>query len=167
MNGRANWHGIKGSGRIWTPTCDVELWPQPWLSVCLSVCLSISPERFPGIFLKTHGRNGLKLGMLMYSEHLHNWFDFDHGLLNFPHFGITLTWWNWSNLRFLGIFLTIHGQNALKFGMQMYPDQLQNWLEFGHGLLIFLYLALFLFVGGKGGIFLMLVSAWLILKFKF
>ena len=31
----------------------------------------------------------------------------------------------------------IHGGNSLKFGMQMYLDHFQNWLDFGHSLLIF------------------------------
>ena len=34
-------------------------------------------------------------------------------------------------------------KNGLKFGMLMYPDHLQNWLHFGHGLLIFPILAHF------------------------
>ena len=41
------------------------------------------------------------------------------------------------------IFLWIQGRNGLKFGMLMYPDHLQNWLEFSHGLLIFLVLTSF------------------------
>ena len=36
-----------------------------------------------------------------------------------------------------------HGGNGLKFYMLMYLDHLQNWLAYGHGLLIFLILALF------------------------
>ena len=35
------------------------------------------------------------------------------------------------------------GGNSLKFYMLMYRDHLQNWLVYGHGLLIFLILALF------------------------
>ena len=38
-----------------------------------------------------------------------------------------------------------HGGNGLKFYMLMYPDHLQNWLDYGHSLLIFLILALLLF----------------------
>ena len=36
-----------------------------------------------------------------------------------------------------------HGMNGLKFGMLMYPDNLKHWLDFGHGLLIFLILVAF------------------------
>ena len=45
--------------------------------------------------------------------------------------------------RFLGISRGTHGENGLKFYMLMYLDRLQNWLVYGHGLLIFLILALF------------------------
>ena len=38
---------------------------------------------------------------------------------------------------------TVVGRNSLKFGMLMHPGHLQNWLDFGHGLLIFLIFALF------------------------
>ena len=31
--------------------------------------------------------------------------------------------------------------NDLEFGMLMYPDHIQNWLEFCHGQLIFLIFA--------------------------
>ena len=50
--------------------------------------------------------------------------------VDFPPFGVTLTWWNRSNLWFQCIY------------MLMYPDHLQCWLDFCHGLLIFLILAL-------------------------
>ena len=45
--------------------------------------------------------------------------------------------------RFPGICLRMHGGISLKFYMLMYLDHLQNWLVYGHGLLIFLILALF------------------------
>ena len=45
--------------------------------------------------------------------------------------------------RFPGICRRTHGGNGLKFYMLMYLDRLQNWLVYGHGLLIFLILALF------------------------
>ena len=32
----------------------------------------------------------------------------------------------------------MHGRNGLTFGMLMYHDHLQTWLDFGHGLLVFL-----------------------------
>ena len=34
-----------------------------------------------------------------------------------------------------------HWSNDLWFGMPMYPDYLQNWFDYSHGLLIFLILA--------------------------
>ena len=42
---------------------------------------------------------------------------------------------------FLGICRRMHGGNGLKFCMLMYPRHLQIWLDYGHGLLIFLLLA--------------------------
>ena len=44
---------------------------------------------FPGIFVRTHGRNELNLNMLMYPEHLQNWLEFGHGLLIFLIFVMT------------------------------------------------------------------------------
>ena len=45
--------------------------------------------------------------------------------------------------RFPGICRRRHGGISLKFYMLMYLDHLHNWLVYGHGLLIFLILALF------------------------
>ena len=45
--------------------------------------------------------------------------------------------------RFPGICRRTHGGNGPKFYMLMYLDHLQNWLVHGHGLLIFVILALF------------------------
>ena len=45
--------------------------------------------------------------------------------------------------RFPGICRRTHGGNGLKFDMLMYLDCLQNWLIYGHGLLILLILAQF------------------------
>ena len=45
--------------------------------------------------------------------------------------------------RFPGICRRIHGGIGLKFYMLMYLDHVQNWLIYGHDLLIFLILALF------------------------
>ena len=46
--------------------------------------------------------------------------------------------------RFPAICRWMHGGIGLKFYMLLYLDHLQNWLVYGHGLLIFLILALFL-----------------------
>ena len=45
--------------------------------------------------------------------------------------------------RFPGICRRLHGGISLKFYMLMYLDHLQNWLVYGHGLVIFLILAVF------------------------
>ena len=45
--------------------------------------------------------------------------------------------------RFPGICRRTHGGNGPKFYMLMYLDNLQNWLVYGHDLLIFVILALF------------------------
>ena len=44
--------------------------------------------------------------------------------------------------RFPGICLRMHGGISLKLHMLMYLDHLQNWLVYGHGLVIFLILDL-------------------------
>ena len=44
--------------------------------------------------------------------------------------------------RFPGICRRTHGGNGMKFCMLMYLGHLQNWLDYGHGLLISLLLAL-------------------------
>ena len=72
---------------------------------------------------------------------------------------LTCTWVRWSTRptvtvlqhvrpsvrpeRFPGICWRMHRGIGLKFYMLMYLDHLQNWLVYGHGLLIFLILALF------------------------
>ena len=45
--------------------------------------------------------------------------------------------------RFPGICQRMHRRISLKFCMLMHLDHLQNWLVYGHGLVIFLILALF------------------------
>ena len=50
---------------------------------------------FPGNSRRTHGGNGLKFCMLMYTDHLQNWLDYGRGL-DFLHVGATLTYRNWS-----------------------------------------------------------------------
>ena len=63
--------------------------------------------------------------------------------VKFCNFGPILTKWNGSNLGFPGIFWRMHGGNGLKYGMLLYPDQLQTSLDYVNGLLIFLILVLF------------------------
>ena len=63
--------------------------------------------------------------------------------VDFSNFGTILTSWNGSNFGFPAISRRTHGGNGLKFCTLVYLDHLQNWLVYGHGLLIFLILALF------------------------
>ena len=63
--------------------------------------------------------------------------------VDFCNFGTILTLWNGSNLGFPGISWRMHGGNGLKYGMLLYPDHIQNWLDYGYGLVIFLFLVLF------------------------
>ena len=49
------------------------------------------------------------------------------------------------HLEVLGHFLENTWEEWPKFGMLIYPDHLQKWLDFGHGLWIFLILATFWF----------------------
>ena len=62
--------------------------------------------------------------------------------------------------RSLVIFRRTHGGNDLKFCMLMYPDHLQNWLDYGHGLLIILLLAPLdrSYLGYSGFVWIMLRS---------
>ena len=63
--------------------------------------------------------------------------------VDFSNFGTILTYWNGSNLGFPGISWRRHGENGLKFCMMMHLDYLQNWLDYGYSLLIFLIFMLF------------------------
>ena len=63
--------------------------------------------------------------------------------VDFSNFGAILTLWNGSNLGFPGISRRTNKGNDLKFCTLMYLDHLQNWLVYGHSLLILLILALF------------------------
>ena len=62
---------------------------------------------------------------------------------DFCNFGTILTSWNGSNLGFPGISWRTYGGNCLKYGILLYPDHLQNRLDYGNGLVIFLILMLF------------------------
>ena len=62
----------------------------------------------------------------------------------FCNFSTILTEWNGSNLGFPGISWRMHGGNGLKYGMLLYPDHLQNWLDYGYGL-VFFFIILVLF----------------------
>ena len=98
---------------------------------------------FPGICRRTHKGNGLKFCTLMYLDHLQNWLVYGHGLLIV--LILALFWLGETGqiFGFPGICRRTHKGNGLKFCTMMYLDHLQNWLVHGHGLLIFVILALF------------------------
>ena len=50
-------------------------------------------------------------------------------------------WHHFDLVGFPGIYWRRHGGNGLKFCMLIYPDHPENWLDYGHSLLIFLRLA--------------------------
>ena len=74
----------------------------------------------------------------MYPAHLQNRLDYSYGLLIFY---ILVLFWLSETGQIWGL-RAIPGElmeeNGLKFCMLIYPDHLQNWLDFGHALLIFL-----------------------------
>ena len=73
-------------------------------------------------------------------DYLQNWLDCGHGLWIF--FILAPLWHSeLVNFRFPGIFLRPYWRSSLNFGILVYLDHLQNWLDFGHILLIFLFLA--------------------------
>ena len=100
---------------------------------------------FLGKIWKMHGRNDLKFGVLIYHDRLHIWLNFGCSLLNFM--VLTAVWLisetdqSWSNWWFPGKIWRMHGRHGLQFGVFMYPHYIQNGLNFGHGLLIFLVFA--------------------------
>ena len=66
--------------------CILTTWRNGWILVIICWFSSFWLHfdlRFPGIFLGTQGRNGLKFGLLMYSYHLQNRLDFGQGMLLF------------------------------------------------------------------------------------
>ena len=98
---------------------------------------------------------------------LQNWLDY--GCVFYScYFSIILTYWNEPSLGFAGISWRMHIKNGPKFwrvfglvkqvkfrgiehfqekyernGMLIHPDHLQNWFDYGHGMLVFLILAQF------------------------
>ena len=76
-----------------------------------------------------------KIWHIAVPDHLWNWLYFGRVLLIFL---ILVAFWHSETSPVCGIVLRTHGRSWLKFGMLIYPDHLQNWLDFVHGLLIFL-----------------------------
>ena len=70
------------------------------------------------------GRDGLKFGILMYSDHLQNWLDFDHGLLIFvilARFWLSETGQIWGSWIFFGT-QGMNKQRVLTPGHQGWND---------------------------------------------
>ena len=89
-----------------------------------------------------HGTNDLKFGMLIYPDHLQEWWDYGHGLLIFL---ILTTFWLSETGQICGFleFSEMHWENGLQFDIMMYLCYIQNWLDICYSLLIFLILAEF------------------------
>ena len=108
----------------------------------MSVRPSVRPERFLGICRRLHWGIGLKFYMLMYLHHLQNWLVYGRGLLIF----LTLALFWFSERVKFG-----NSGHILENAWREWPeilhtdvlDHLQNWLVYGHSVLIFLILALF------------------------
>ena len=96
---------------------------------------------FPGISRRTHEGNDLKFCTLMYLDHLQNWLVLGHSLLNFV---ILALFWLSETGQICG-FRAFSGEcmEGMAWNMVSYPDQLQTWLDYVYGLLIFLILVLF------------------------
>ena len=78
----------------------LSILPSVCLSVLLSICLTVQPtitrmtnqptaflsvrlKRFPGLYLRILGKNGLQFDVLIYADRLNNWLDCSYGLLIF------------------------------------------------------------------------------------
>ena len=113
-----------------------------FFQLCL-FCGSIKDEvnSWPWVFIAVT-LNGLIFNMQIYTDHLQNWLDFRHQLLIFF---ILVGFWlgETGQICDFQAFLRMRGSYGLKFDMLMYPDHFQNWLYFGHSLLIFHILATF------------------------
>ena len=111
--------------------CNILFWQ--FLSICsfLLVSCSIKDNPWPEVLLQSVEWPEIWLTGVSWTPSELNRFWSQSA--DFPCFGAILTWWNRANLGFTGIFFLTQGNNGLKFD----PDQLQNWLDCGHGVLIF------------------------------
>ena len=106
----------------------------PFLS-CLSICHS---SKVSGDFPENPWKEWPPIWHASVSRPLSELIRFWSWPVDFHPFGATLTSWYGSNFRYLGISWRMHGGNGLEVCMLMYLDHRQNWLDFSHGLLIFL-----------------------------
>ena len=67
---------------------------------------------------------------------------YSHGLLIF--LNLALFWRGETAQCYPDVSRRMHWGNSLKFCLLMYPDHFQNWLDFGHALLIFLMVPIWL-----------------------
>ena len=97
---------------------------------------------FCAFFLRTHGRNDLNFGMLMYPDHLPNWLDFGCSLLIFLFLAPFLCCETGQMRGFCTFSWERMGEMApiLAYWCILIPDHLLKLLNFGHALLIFLIL---------------------------
>ena len=103
------------------------------VSVCWFDLVKRSNWGFPGIFQRTHERNGPKFCKLMFHDQLQNWLYLDHDVLisSFWHlFDIV----NWSNFRH---FLENTREEWPAIWHVDISDHLQNGFNFGHSLFCF------------------------------
>ena len=86
-NAKEEWPQIWHVGVFWPSSEKVRFWSRyndiPHFGAILT-SWNRSNSGFLGIFFRTHGRNSVIFGTLMYSEHLWNWLHSGHGLVFFP-----------------------------------------------------------------------------------
>ena len=99
--------------------------------------------RFLGISQRTHEGNGLKFCIVLNPVHLWSWLDYGYGLVIF--IILVLFWFSemgqiWGFRAFTGETIEEMAWNGC---MLVYPDYINNWLDYDHSMLIFLILVLF------------------------
>ena len=119
-------------------------------SICPSVRQSVTPFYASAFRRRRHYVFGLSVRpSVRPSEAWNNLFSPEHGSVGpcdqpWPFCGMSVRPSVCPSVRperFPGICRRTHGGNGLKFCMLMYLEHLQNWLDYGHGLLILLLLA--------------------------
>ena len=139
------WPEILHADVSWPPSELIILWPQSVDFCNFGTILTVKQVKF-GVsrhFLENSCREWPEIWYAAVSWPPSEVISLWPRSVDFSNFGAILTKWNGSNLGFPGIFWRTHGGNGLKLCTLMYRDHVQNWLVYGHGLLIFLILALF------------------------
>ena len=107
----------------------------------------MSSVEFKGrtFFWRMHRMNDLRFVMVMYLDHLQNRLDLSHGLLIYlPLVGFWIIE-NGGVWGFSAFFAKKHGKIGMEFGELIDLENLQDWLNFSHGLLISLTCILYAF----------------------